>query len=276
MAAAIRNAADLRIYTEFRHNQHIDTASTSVELIREVADFRVTYLLDNRWSAAIMNLRQPVALPNGFGPRESMSFFLYNENGEQAIARPYLDGAAAPAKPGASPLDDFSMMPKYHQRDNWDVGTNAPSSNFIYDFDVYQFWVSDEWTQVLHHLADGEIVSGSVDMLAEQFARGREVKVGIREICGELSRDKAGTVEHELFVQTGSGYYYTERKLFLAETHPVVRVAPAIPLHYQSHDWDFGWLLPRTDGKVARLLVDPYTLKFHRSESQNEIRWFVR
>ena len=40
---AIRRGADLRIGTEFRHNEHIDTDSDSNELIREVAEFGVTF-----------------------------------------------------------------------------------------------------------------------------------------------------------------------------------------------------------------------------------------
>src|SRR6476661_3339331 len=108
LADAIRRAADLRIATEFRHNEHIDTASDDPELVREVAEFRVTYLLDDRWSAGIMTLRQPVDLPDGFGPRPSMSFFLYNQDGQQAIARPYLDGVHATGARGSGSLDDHS------------------------------------------------------------------------------------------------------------------------------------------------------------------------
>ncbi len=284
LAAAIRRGADLRIYTEFRHNEHIDTKSDNPELIQEVVDFRVTYLLDDRWSAGIMSLRQPVDLPNGFGPRPSMSFFLYNQNGQQAIARPHLDGVPPTGEPGPSAVAGHSEMPKYHQHDSWDAATNAPSSNFIYDFNTYRFCVSDDWEEVLSHTADGEVVSGSVDALAEQFARGREFKVGIRGLCADLADDPnaqpaddpATGPDHEVFVHTGPGYYYTERKLFIAETHPLVRVRPAIPLAYGSGGWDFGWLIPRTDGFVARSLVDPYTLKFHKSDGRYAIRWFVR
>ena len=39
---AIRRGADLRIGTAFRHNEHIDTSSSSNELIEEVAEFRQT------------------------------------------------------------------------------------------------------------------------------------------------------------------------------------------------------------------------------------------
>ena len=96
---AIRRGCDLRIYTEFIHNEHIDVTSDSTERIREVAEFGVTYLLEDSWAAGIMSLRQPVSLPDGFGPRASMSFFLYNQNGQQAIARPHLDGQQSSASP---------------------------------------------------------------------------------------------------------------------------------------------------------------------------------
>ena len=276
LVAALRRGADLRINTEFRHNEHIDTKSTNPELIREVADFRVTYLLEDRWAAGVINLRQPIDLPNGFGPRPSMSFFLYNQDGGQAIARPYLDGEPVAGKLGAAPLDDHSDMPKYHQADNWDAGTNAPSSNFIYDFETFRFWVSDDWHEVFAHTADGQTLSGSLAALAEEFSRGREVKVGIGGLCADLAADPARAVQHEVFVQCGSCYYYTVRKQFMAASQPVVRVEPAIPLRYHSQGWDFGWLMPQSDGHVACLLVDPYTLKFRRSEGRYPIRWFVR
>ena len=141
LAAAIRGGADLRILTEFKNNEHIDTSSDSAELIEEVAEFAGTYLMEDRWVAGIMTLRQPISLPDGFGSRPSMSFFLYNQDGRQAIARPYLDGGEVTAEPGPSELADHSSMPKYHQMDSWDQGTNAPSSNFIYDFDLFKYLV---------------------------------------------------------------------------------------------------------------------------------------
>ncbi len=276
LAAAIRGGADMRIYTEFRHNEHIDTKSNNTELIKEVADFRITYLLEDRWVAGIINLRQPIVIPNGFGQRPSMSFFLYNQNAEQAIARPYLDGEPAQGKMGKSPLDDHSDMTKYHQFDSWDSGTNAPSSNFVYDFETYKFWVRDDWEEVYSHSADSEVLSGSIDALAEAFAVGREVKVGISGLCGDLCVDPATVTQHEIFVHVGSCYYYTELKQFIAASHPLVRVKPAIPLRYNSEEWDFGWLMVRSDGHVARWLVDPYTLKFRRSDERYAMRWFVR
>jgi len=269
---AIRRGADLRIGTEFRHNEHIDVASDSNELIREVAEFGVTYLLQDNWAAGIMSLRQPVNLPTGFGPRSSMSYFLYNQNGQQAIARLHLDGQPANGTPGASTLEQEAGMPKFRCQSNWDAETNAPIRNFIYDFDVYRFCVSDTWQEVLSHDADGNVLSGSVEALGDAFAGGCEVKVGVRDLCADFGSE----VSHEVFVQVGSCYYYTDRNLFLAGSHPLIRVRPAVPMLYGSNGWDSGWLVVHTDGTVDYRRLDPYTLKFTDHHSRHAIRWFVR
>lgn len=275
---AIRRAADLRIRTDFVFNEHVDPSSENAEVVHEVSDFRVTYLVEDRWAAGIMSLRMPICPPEGFGPRESMSFFMYNQDGQQAIARPYLDGASADGERGASPLDDHSAMPKYRQLDNWDANTNAPSSNFIYDFHCYRYFACDAWEEVFSHTAEGRPVFGSLDSLYQAFSQGREIKVGIRGLCDDLgdATASAQVPDHTVFVQTGPGYYCTERKLFSAGCQPVVRVRPGIPMRYTTGGWDFGALMVRTDGFVARWLCDPYTLRFRKSESQHAIRWFVR
>ncbi len=223
-----------------------------------------------------MTLRQPISLPDGFGPRPSMSFFMYNQDGQQAIARPFLDGPPAQGTMGPSPLDDHSAMPKYHQQDSFDAGTNAPSSNFIYDFNVFRYLVRDDWQVVLAHEADGTVRSGSVDDLGDAFSAGCELKVGIRGICADLAASPGEAIDHEIFVNVGSGYYYTAQKLFIGGTIPAVRVRPAVPMRYTSKGWDFGWLMPRSDGFCARLLNDPYTLQFHRSSGRYAMRWFAR
>jgi len=124
LCSALQRGGDLRILTEFVYNEHIDVRSKNTELVREVSDFRVTYLVEDRWAAAIMSLRMPINPPEGFGSRASMSFFMYNQDGRQAIARPYLDGPPAAGRRGPSPVADHSDMPKYHQLDNWDIDTN--------------------------------------------------------------------------------------------------------------------------------------------------------
>lgn len=273
LADAIRRGADLRIGTSFRHNEHIDTSSDSNELIEEVAEFRQTLLLEDRWSAGIMTLRVPVELPSGFGPRPSMSFFVYNEDGTQAIARPFLDGQPATGAPGPSPLDALADMPKYHQSDAWDAETNAPSHNFVYDFDSFRYLVNDRWQEVLSHDADGHALSGSVEALAEAFVLGQPVKVAIRGFCDDLADGPAP--DHEVFVHGGSCYYYTDQRLFITGTHPGVRLTPQVPMRYGSGGWDFGWFVARSDGHLARWLVDPYTLAFRRSSARHAMRWFV-
>ena len=272
---AINRGADLRIYSEFLHNEHIDTKSTSNELIQESMDMRCTYLIDKRWVAGQLTLRQPVELPNGFGPRPSLSLFMYNENGQQAVARPFLDGSPALGPHGPSPLDDHSAMPKYHQFDAWDSKTNAPSSNFAYDFHQLKYFVRDDWTEVLAHDSSGQVTHGSIDDLMSAFRDGAEFKVGLIDLCDDLWTGHP-PLTHEVFIQCGSVYLYTEKKLFIAGTHPLVRVAPQIPLRYQSENWDYCWIVARTDGHIAILRYDPYTLQTSRSEKRLAIRWFAR
>ena len=272
---AVHQGADLRIGTEFLHNEHIDVRSSSAERVREVAEFGVTYVVEERWAGGLMSLRQPVALPGDFGPRPSMSFFLYNQDGRQAVARPYLDGLAAEGVPGPSPSESPADMLKYHSHDNWDGETNAPSGNFTYDFEIYRYFVRNDWEEVLSHDGDGGIRSGSVDGLVTAFSDGCAVKVGISDLCADLS-EQGSPMDHEVFVEIGSSYCYLEQGLFVGGSHPVVRVKPDIPLSYQSWGWDFGWLLLRTDGVVVYRRCDPYTLAFNDIEKRCPIRWFVR
>jgi hypothetical protein len=276
LAGAIRRAADLRIYTEFRHNEHIDVTSPNPELIQEVSEFGVTYLLDDAWVAAAMTLRQPVQLPTGFGPRPSLSFFLYNQDGRQAIARPYLDGALPAGRPGPAAPEAPPGMPKYQTLDSWDADTNAPSSNFVYAFNTFRYCVADSWREVLAHDPDGRVRSGSLGALTEAFAQGCEVKVGIRGLSADLLPAGTPVPDHETFIQCGPVYYYTDQRLLIAETHPLVRVAPRLPLCYRSGAWDFGWVVLRTDGHIVYRRCDPYTLAFSDSETRCAVRWFVR
>jgi hypothetical protein len=276
LAAAIGQGADLRIYTEFLHNEHIDVDSPSHVRIREVAEFGVTYRIDQKWSAGIMSLRQPIELPVGFGARPSMSFFMYNQDGTQAIARPYLDGSPAESTPGPSPAQSPRKMPKYHVLENWDTGTNAPSQNFVYAFDVFRYCVNDSWREVLRHSATGDVASGSIEDLVDAFSCGCAIKLGIENLCTDLCRGTDRVWDHEVFVQGGSAYYYTDQKLFIIGSHPVVRVRPDIPMRYKTGGWDFGWLMVRSDGHVVYRRCDPYTLKFFDHVTHNAVRWFVR
>jgi hypothetical protein len=273
---AIARGADLRIYSEFFHDEHIDTESGRHELVQESMDMRATYLVENRWAAGILTLRQPVELPDRFGPRPSLSLFLYNEDGQQAVARLHLDNTPAVGVIGRSPLADHSRMPKYEELDRWDDGTNAPSSNFNYAFETLRYFVREDWDEVLHHGSDGTALSGSIDALARAFRDGAEFKVAVRGLCDDLAVAGDQPPAHEVFIQLGSCYYYTGEKLFIAGSHPLVRVRPAIPLRYGSRGWDYTWLIVRTDGHVASLIYDPYTLAPRREFGRYELRWFCR
>ena len=129
---------------------------------------------------------------------------------------------------------------------------------------------------MLTHDAKGTVQSGSAHALAEAFSQGCEVKVGVRGLCADLAEDPTTAVDHETFVQTGSCYYYTAQQLFIAGTHPTIRVKPTVPLVYTTRGWDFGWLMVRTDGLVIYRRCDPYTLAFEDIEDNYPMRWFVR
>ena len=265
LTRALAAGADLRIHTDFRHNEHIDVASDSDELVREVSDFPVTYVLDDRWSAGIMTLRQPVELSHGGFGRPSMSFFLYNQDGGQAIARPYLDGG------GPEPAPDHSGMPRYHELDAWDQDTTAPSSSFVYDFSTYRFLVRESWREVFANDADGSPVRGDIDALGAAVLEGRRIKVGLTG----LFADRPGDARAEVFVEAGPCYYYSAQRLLVVESRPVVLVEPGIPLRYGPRNWDFGWLIVRTDGTAHYRRFDPVTLEASQVEHRLGIRWFA-
>jgi len=271
---AIRKCANFRVFTAFRFNEHVLLKSDNDEQVRETLDFPVSYLIDDRWTAGVANLRVPVDLPDGFGPRPSMSFFLYNQDGNQAVARPFLDGQATSG--GAEPRQQYLKMPKQHFLSQIDESTNAPSCNFIYDFDFYHYLVWEGYEEVLSHDADGVVQSGSLDALATLFEQGKDIKLAVRGLCDDLAVDGNTAMAHEVFVHIDHGYLHTKSGYFIGATGPVVRVKPAIPLVYQSKGWDFGWLLVRTDGHCSRWLVNPYTLNFHKSDQKYAVRWFVR
>ena len=273
---AVRRCADLRIATRFRHDEHVEPGSNNKEWVDEVAEFRVTLLLDDRWTVGFMTLRAPIMPPEGFGPRPSFSFFMYNQNGQQAVARPHLDGRPTTGSPEKAPPNDWSDYPNYHELDAWDTQTNAPSNNFVYAFDSYRFIVRDDWEEVFTHTDAGVPQTGSLDRLIEAFRDGCEVKISVRGLCDDLARGDLVPTPHEVFVQTHSCYFATERSLFTAGTHPLVRVRPCVPAQYETHGWDFGWVMARSDGFVARWLCDPYTLQFNKSDNRAAIRWFVR
>ena len=276
LTEAIRRGADLRILTEFVHGEHIDPTSDSTEIIREVSEFAVTYLLKDSWVAGMMSLRQPISLPTGFGGVSSMSFFMYNQNGQQAIARPYLDVVPRKGTMGNSPFEQPQNMPKYHIIDKWDEDTSAPSSNFIYDFEVFRYLVNDSWQEAISHDASGNVRSGSLKDLTDAFSRGCDVKIGVSGLCNDLTDSPSEAMDNELFVKTGCTYYYTDQKLFMVGSHPIIRCKPGIPLQYESRGWDFGWLMIRSDGHVVYRRCDPYTLKFSDIEYRLPVRWFVR
>jgi len=258
---ALMRGADLKIETVFRHDEHMDINSPIKDHVREVSEFPATIVVDGRWSASFMTVRQPANVPYGFGPRASLSLFMYNQDGSQAIARPYLDGGAITGVKGQCEPYSYSEHEKMRYLSCYDRGTNAPCDNFIYDFDSFRFLVCDRY-RPLH----------SMEMLFECIRTGADVKVGISGICDELPGAKS--YEHVVYIRAAFLYHYQESGLLVAETHPFVRVAPDIPMRYATDNWDYCWAILRTDGDCSVMRMDPHTLKFTELKRNYKVTWF--
>jgi hypothetical protein len=281
LAAAIRRGADLRIYTEFLYEEHILPGGGDPSLdgpIREVIDFRETLLVDDRYVAGITTLRQPLEPPHGFNGRDPrMSFFLYTMDGDQALANLVLGAMTDAAIPGERvvvPTPDD--MPKMGPQEFFDVGTSGPSRNFVYDMETYRFIVRDDWQQVLAHDADGSVTGGSFGALEEAQVGGLEIKVAIEGLGNGLAPTGSPVVPSETFTLVGSGFVHVRAGLYATLTHPLVRIAPSVPIRYRSGNWDVAWVFLRTDGHAQVRRIDPYTRDWVDRPARFACRWFAR
>src|ERR1041385_6032340 len=89
LADAIHRGADLRGFTTFDWVDHMGTLFPDQGLVEETMDWRITYLIEDRWVAAVMSLRYPANAGLGFGKDPSLSFFMYNQDFEFGVARPF-------------------------------------------------------------------------------------------------------------------------------------------------------------------------------------------
>jgi hypothetical protein len=281
LADAIRRGADLRIYTEFLYEEHILPGGGDPALhglIREVIDFRETLLIDDRYVAAITTLRQPLEPPHGFnGTDPKMSFFMYTMDGEQALANLVFGDLADQVAPGErvvvpTPAD----MPKMGAQEFHDLGTTGPSRNFVYDMERYRFVVRDDWQEILAHDEEGRVQSGSFDALEAAQIAGRELKVAIRDLGADIATAGEPGRRHETFTLLGSGFLHVRPALYVTLTHPLVRIAPSVPIRYRSGNWDVAWVFLRTDGRARVRRIDPYTRAWEDRDARFSCRWFVR
>jgi hypothetical protein len=271
LARAIRSGADARYYTTFDYAEHMLVPGSEVGRVQGTLNLPITYWLAGGRVAGIHTVRYPSDCSLGFQPfRPSLSLVLCNDNGQFGVARPYLDGGA-----GRAVVEDRAGS-KYEILDRSDEETPAPSENALYPYGQYRWWVRDDWQEVLSHGADGEVVSGSLEALQDSFRSGAEIKVGVKGLCNMFAAPGEDAPDHEVFVGMGPIYNHQDQGFLGGESQPLVRVAPSVPMGYCSGNWNFGWILPRTDGVVYHLVVNPYTYEFARTETRSPLRWFVR
>jgi hypothetical protein len=266
----IRKGADLRISTGFIYNEHVDISSGDSQLMAETSAFAETVLIDGKWSAYFMTLRQPVSLRNKlFGYPNSMSLFLYNQDGKQAVARLVLDGTIDNSLHKDS---EKSGIPKMVTMDIFDEGTPGVSKNFIYDFEFYDFMANDCYEEIYSNDAEGNCTSGSIDALADAYRSGRGIKIAISGISDVMWGDSGH--HDEIYMHCGSSYYYTVDKLMASNTHPFVSVPADIPLLYKSRSFKYCWAVAQTDGRAEIRGYDPFDGIWKTTESRLPVRWF--
>lgn len=280
---AVRRGADLRVYTEWTYEEHIapDLANPDPRnngLLQEIIDMRETMLVDDQYAAGITTLRQSILPFLGFNPSAGprTSYFMYGMDGQQSCAHVMLDDTQTTAQPGSSRVvSKPKVMPKMSEAEENDIGTLGPSRNFVYDFEVYRYFVRDDWTPILSHDEHGRVTAGSWDAFHGAHRQGREFKVGITDLCNDLA-GSATRLSHEVFTLLGSGWVHTALRHYEVLSHPLIRVTPTIPMKYRSKQWDVAWVFLRTDGHAYVRSLDPYTRKFRDWETRLACRWFVR
>ena len=270
LADAVARGADIKGYTTFDYGEHMSAPDSREGLIQEMMCFSTVYLLEGRHVAGIQTTRYPAKCSLGFGDTTSLSFFVNNANCQNGVARLFLGGQVGQAKPA------IDFVGKYKVIDASDAVSPCPSENFTYDFGEYAWWGSDTWREVLAHDARGDVVRGSLLELREAFRAGASIKVGVKDLCADLAAPGEIPVLHEVFVELHSIYNHEDSGFLGGESQPLVRVAPSIPLKYKSGNWNCGWILPRTDGVVHQLILNPYTHEFSRTQGCCAIRWFIR
>jgi len=87
-----------------------------------------------------------------------------------------------------------------------------------------------------------------------------------------MSRPLRIQFEGALYHVTSRG---NEQQAIFLDEHDYARRC-GIPIRYESRNWDAAWFFPRTDGFVAQLIYDPYTLRYRRASGRYAVRWFVR
>ena len=270
LADATKRGAEIKSYTTFDYVEHMAAPETKEGLVQEMMSFAVAYWLQGGHVAVIQTTRYPANASLGFGDLPSLSFFLNNDSGHNSIARPFLDGRIG------QPRNVADQAGKYRTIDAFDFETPAPCENFTYDFGEYRWWVDESWREILSTDKDGNPLSGSLSALQDEFRAGRSIKVGIKNLCSDLAINDKPSIEHEVFIELHSVYNHHDSGFLGGESQPIVRVAPHIPLRYEHGNWNFGWVLPRTDGIVHQLVIDPQTRSFAKKEGRFAVRWFVQ
>ena len=271
LAAAIGRGADLRIYTEFLYEEHIlpgggDDRSLD-GLIREVIDFRETILVDGRY----------VAAHHDPAPAARAAARLQRPRSEDVVL-PVHDGRRpGPGQPRARRADAVGRRPASGRSSRrrptcrrWASRSSSTSGPPDRRGTSSTTWRSTATSSA----TSGRRSWPTTPMAASRPARSprsrrprspaARSRSGSATSAADLASDGAPSVAHEVFTLVGSGFVHVRAGLYVTLTHPLVRVAGAIPLRYGSGNWDVAWVFLRTDGEAQVRRLDPYTREWER------------
>ncbi|MBQ6544133.1 MAG: hypothetical protein IJL72_00185 [Lachnospiraceae bacterium] len=269
---AIAGGADLRISTGFIHNEHIDPGSDNAGFILETSTFPETVLIDGKWAAGFMTLRQPVELRHGFGGQNAMSLFLYNEDGMQSMGRIEMDGSTF-----TETLEDDQAYPMEGKKVTtfsvYDTGTHGGARNFIWYFEPFRFIVDDGWEELYAADADGTCTFGDILALEEAYGLGRPIKMAVKGISEVLFGKSAHT--DEIFIHGSSSYDYQDEHLMISNSAPFVAVPADIPLTFRERQYHYCWFIARSDGHIEIRAYDPVLCTWKTVEAHLPVRFFA-
>lgn len=267
----LAGGADLRISTGFRHNEHIDPASPDDQLVNETSTFAETVLIDGKWSAGFMTLRQPVQLLRGFGEANALSLFVYNQDGSQGLARLGLDGTIDRTVRRDFEEDAGAKTRTFAIHDEKTAGV---STSFIYEFENFDFFVTDSYRELYAHDRNGRRTNGRLGDLERAYRRGRGIKLAVKGLSEVLWGD-TGHVD-EIFLHCGSSYHYTESRMMITSSLPFVSVPADIPLAYKPRSFLYCWIVARSDGHLEVRTFDVFKRRWKTRSARLPLRWFAQ
>ena len=266
LAAAVRAGYDLRRSSTYN--------LPGAGLVEETMTLQTTWIFDTHNVGGLQTLRHPLDCGLGISMQPCMSLWIFGVTASQNSAFVPLDG-----KPMAEATGNWARV--WNDAYSAETGENVPGR--------YEWFVRGGWEEVLSHDEHGTTTHGSWTALRAAAMKGATFKVGIRNLWAHLGPPSASPPpEHEVFLESTTNFAHLDQDYFAVLTQPTVLLQPGpLPLSFdRGENFELGWLVARTDGKVQMQMLDPSTMRWRRDASTHAhddappwtrcaMRWFV-